>query len=211
MQIEFDSATGWTAREKIPFRGQRNYVHGTDLAGAFHGLVSQTVQQEVARIRMRFPRYTRTNGCFRLQFDELAPSQAEQSSVKALVELSDGSRLLGWFEEDGYLPLERRNNHEQSILDATSIDEDTAIYSGSMDPPPFEIIVFATKKLMYANFPDVKGKWVFTAFSSGFLPADLGDELDVAIEARLSTRAVVSAVRSRGQEIGEIYFGVAPE
>lgn len=213
MQVSYDPASGWSATPEIPYRGTRTYLHGTDLYTASTALVAAAAgSSRITAFDVRYPRFTRGKGVFRLVEGEADHAQWATSSVRIQARTEDGRHLTGWYAEIDKPAADRRDNFEKSIVAATRLESNTARYVGEPGPPLIEIIVFLTKTLLLNLFPDGPGKWVFTALRSGdLLPAEDASDVAIVLESAVGARAACCSVMIGGRKFGDIYFGRAEE
>ncbi len=213
MQIAQDGSVAWSAAPDIPYRGKRAYLHGTDLHAAATAIVIHAAgPRSVTRLDVRFPRFTRHAGIFRLVGGEPDRTILQNSPVRIQATLDDGETLSGWYDESNEPARIRSENFESAIVAATRIEGDTARYLGDRGPPAIEIIVFLTKTLLLAQFPDGPGKWVFTALrTDGVIGVDDPCDINVTLINAIGGRAASCAVMCGGEAVGDIYFGRAEE
>lgn len=213
MQIGHDGDRSWWAAADIPYRGNRTYLHGTDLYTAATAIATHAAgSRALARLDVRFPRFTRNAGTFRLTSGETDRATLQKSPVRIQAVTGDGVTLSGWYDESDEPARLRNENFERAIVAATQIEGDTARYAGDQGPPTIEIIVFLTKTLLFKKFPDGPGKWVFTALrSDGIIGADNPCDINVTLINAIGDRAASCAVMCGDEAVGDIYFGRAEE
>lgn len=209
MQVDFDPKTGWVASFNIPYRGDRDYLNGADLYAAASQLVAHAAsRREIRQLDVRYPRFTRNAGCFRLSSQEDLGPDFRRSSVRIRADLEDGTTLVGWYDEGSEAARDRFENHEKIVVASTDVREQFASYLGDTRPPLIEVVVYTTKTLLQTVFREACGKWIFTGIKSR--PLHEGDRsgLQVSIDAELSSRAVVCSLTNSSEYVGDIYFGL---
>lgn len=185
---------------KFPLKGDRNYIHGTDI----FSWLEDAVRQEKSGIlkSLSFKRFA-----VRELFLDFDPQHA-QSPV------CTGNYVTATGEEVAFAVIE---GHADGALGRKPYDEDGmlagAVLSGnriSMQAPQgftnIEILVAMTKRLCYALQVPEAGKWVFGHIHlAAPLPKRMGE---VAIENRsiLNKRFAVNRVTVDGEEVAEIRF-----
>lgn len=213
MQVSFDPTIGWSLEPKLPYRGARNYINGADLYAASSAIVTAAAgTSQVVALDVRYPRFTRCNGTFRLVEGEPEISKWAASSVRIKVRTADNRNLTGWYEEANQLPTERSENSEKTVVAFTQITGNSAKYIGEPNPPAIEILVYLTKTLLLHYYPGGRGKWIFTAIRLGsLLPQSTLHDVEIVLDSVVGERAASSSILIGGAKFGDIYFGRAEE
>ncbi len=192
----------------IPYKGDRDYLHGTDIYEFVHGFVRAHVQPaEIRRFQLKFHGFTRAQGTvFLADRDEAAEAKPKRAPIQFLVEV-DGRVLEGWHVADGPVGDRRVAGHEAFVVANSEIVDRRIRYTGGAGIPVIEAVVFSTKRLHQETLPHIKGKWVFAALDTSrfFDEADLQD-LTIELRDVLHDRFTASKIECHGQPLGQILF-----
>lgn len=189
---------------RLCLRGERNYLHGTDLYLAMlNATVTAFESEQISEIRMRFPR----------PFTE--PLQLELSDFSNDTKSPEWSCVVGGKKRVGRLiPLDhqpplKRFSFDESKLDSVSkIEGTTASLLGECGYSPIEYIVFLTKQLHQKTLPANKGsQWVFSRLELMHNPAAPEMErMKISLIPALNDQFSRSEIMSNGMKIGDIFF-----
>ncbi len=147
------------------FKGERNYVHGTDI----YTSIANTL---IARDTLPFPA---TFTQFRLairkpshhhcRLDITPTSSSDRKPETAVVEFQftcHGQTYKGWLSETDSPVSERYDYAEQHALTGCTVIKSTASLINCPEYATIENLVTATKHLHVTQFPDASGKWFFS-------------------------------------------------
>jgi hypothetical protein len=191
---------------KLCFKGDRDYLHGTDIYDAVTTALGGRGGGPGGPFRMSIHRIAR-HQCAMVVAD--TPEGAGRPS-EAVAEFALGSgvaRLTGWLIETGDAVACRYPYDEDAVVAAIRLDGEAIILDRAPGYRPIEVIVAMTKRLHYSAVPIEAGRWMFTRLDLKRLLED-EDEGDMRIELknRLGHRLTRSRIESGGEHIGEIYF-----
>lgn len=195
----------------LPFKGERHYVHGPDIAGAVLGWMINSPQiGDIGEIDFSFHR-TATHQLRIVVNGEVAP---------------DDSALIGFFN----FTLNSKRIRSQlletdiAVTDRIPYDERDLVNRMKFDLParrvdlkdrgPYsdlELWVAMTKALHQQVFQHVQGKWFFVRCKMPrYLRNYAGSELGLVLRASFNDKMTRSDALVDGQKVADIYFSVVP-
>lgn len=193
------------ALEGIGFKGDRDYLHGTDiLPVALNTLSGGQPPESITDIDIVFHALVRTG--LTLQTD--APIGGKPN-----VQLSctmGGERRKFFLMENGRSIKERRPYPEEQIVEATTIDIDAATASSRAYLPftSIERWIAMIKALHHAVYPAAEGKWLFARGKLASYRDTYEGQLEhrASIQSNFGGKLTRSAVTIDGRMIGDIFF-----
>ena len=187
------------------FKGNRNYLHGTDFYQHTQLLLAQQFADLSHISAMSFRRFAR-NQCVLVttQPDATAiiPCQGEAIRHAAM------PVKFWWVETEE--PLTARYEYDEDGLVAAANVTDTLDYIALARPDAryctIEVIVALTKKLHYLKSPNIDGKWVFGQLNlSNSLPIQY-QTVSISLKTYFEGRFSVSDIIIDNISIGTIRF-----
>jgi len=184
----------------ISFRGDRTYLHGTDLYSAVHSAFLRELEAEaLTDIRFKIPQFYR-----RPVVLEITPgihgSAVLQCSANAQV-------WSGHLHDDPSAPAPQRVAFdEDAIMQAMRVSGRTAEFTSEGRWTAIERIVFLGKFLnIHLDPPAAEKQWVFTQLE---LDRSLRNDAEVSVEfgSALEDFFTKSAVLISGVKCGSVYF-----
>lgn len=182
----------------LPFKGERDYLHATDLFDALLGL---TGAREGLSLRIQSMMRT---GVAAIPLDQLS----HRRDAKAFFQWSDGAdrRTLALCE-DGR-SVDRRVPYNEDEITASSKLEGSTVH---LQPNPrysfIERVVAHQKLLLNRTVAEIP--WLFARIEVDMVPSAQG-ELSITLADRMGTRLVRSEINDAGGRIGSICFGAHP-
>lgn len=183
----------------FPFKGARNYVHGTSV---FDEIERYLVGQGFlgGDVDLTFRHMMLTPDCIL----EVRSARADDSVV-AKVSLHEGGGFTLCLNPDNSgSEVERIEYDENEICKGAVINGAAIVSLLSEGYSDVEVMVALCKKLHQEYF-DTEKKWVFSRFK-GRVPLAFGREVELRIVKCVGTKLTCSEVFSSGQKVGEIYF-----
>jgi hypothetical protein len=190
-------------RLDIGFKGNRNYLHGTDLFDAMVALNGEASGSAISDIRMSFYRPI----THRVEAVRARPGSAASSHPAAMFELKiDGAPVIWALQEKAGQAVEGRRPYDEDAVAAGSRVEDRAIAQAKPTPYTFiERVVALNKRLLDALQGGRKVSWWFARLELGRLPP-AAPALRLGVETELGGRLVRSSIAVDGAPAGSIYF-----
>lgn len=184
-------------RSDLPFKGSRDYLHGTDTYNWLASLIP-------------------AESTFSITFRRLIRRQMEITNLagdpRAVAEFAVNATDRYTLIETDAEPTARIPYDEDALTTPCTIDA-ASITAPLADSPctPIELCVAMTKALHHAAMPEEKRKWLFARLELNrlFLPADKFG-LRIEIVQRVETRFTKSTITTRDGVVGNIYFSVIP-
>ena len=193
----------------IPFKGTRDYLTGVDKYEAIvHFLKSTYPELSYGKLKIVFHRFA--NKQCRLVYPKLQDSvQRPKGFVDEFVCSLKDKQLIGWIVETDIKVTNRIPYPEEQIFEKCLINDQTISLSEiKVGFTSMEILVSMTKKLHLALYPSKK-KWIVTQIElNRFLKSDDADKLKVEFMENFKNRLTKSAMFSREEMLGEIYFSL---
>lgn len=192
-------------RSDLPFKGSRDYLHGSDIYNWVAGIV-ESIPGVAAPIVLSFRHLARR------QLEILSkaefphhPATVAEFSIQCE---STAQRFL--LIESGIVP-QRRIPYDEDAIIGSCVIADYSI-TASAEPPsctPIELCVAMTKKLHQAALPQEKRKWLFARIelSRFFRSKDMAG-LEICVVQRVETHFTKSTVVTSDGPLGQIYFSI---
>jgi hypothetical protein len=149
---------------QIAFKGDRNYLHGTDFFKALDDVAKDFTSGRACFIHQLKLRRLVNKAC---NVASLPPEDRSLLVGEATLQLEGGGLQNLWLIETGNPITERRPYDEETAFADVLIDipNRVALLEKGTGFTPIEEIIALTKKLSYALKPDIDGKWLFGQLS----------------------------------------------
>ena len=154
------------------FKGNRTYVHGTDICAALNDYIAVHIGiNDVRNFDVFFHKIIHKN----LKLEVVKNTdviEKEQAAATATFMKNDERYVLLLSESDP--EITRRTEYpEELITNACNVyaERKSIALAEPLDFTVFEILIPMTKALHQTLFPDVKGKWFFTRLQTARLLA----------------------------------------
>lgn len=196
---------------ELPFKGGRDYIHGTDTYDWCIEILPHFVNvSEISRLTLEFHKMARTQLMvgFAREMESRFPDSTPAYSLKIS---TAGGRIDLPLHECGESPSRRVPYDEGPVEDGALVSEETISWSGPPPLTPIETLVAMTKVLHHTRF-GAQQKWVFAKLDlPGPFPLSGWDEsAQVRITQHLANRFSASDIVLDGVPFGKIYFSVLP-
>ena len=146
------------------FKGNRKYVHGTDIAMK----LIKSCADEVKNIDIAFHAITVNNMCF-------STEKPEGKDVKVTFRCIQDENKVVLFGIENNTSIECRYEYfEESIVDNSIVDitEKSIILNTPTEYSFIEHIVAMNKSLLESIYTDINGKWYFTRLEQKYILPD---------------------------------------
>lgn len=189
---------------KLRFKGERSYIHGSDVYNAVSLVASERfVQGYVSNIA--FKRFARAQCFLSFSQDSTRGGLVASGSILAHGDIQHEF----WVYETEELVTDRYPFDEEAIVRGATYDESTKriCRAEGSGYSPIEDVIALTKRLNYLVYPEINGKWVFGQLN---LTAPLKDcgSLAITMRSALRGRFSVNDIVQAGVPIGTIRFVV---
>ncbi|MGH6930941.1 MAG: hypothetical protein ACREEE_00750 [Dongiaceae bacterium] len=184
----------------LPFKGSRQYLHGTDI---FNAVISLMRPQHGVAIRlhrvMRHP-------IDLLPADNLPRTSDDSAGSYSQFE-ADGSKRIWLFCENRSRQVMRRIPYDENDIVADAVHRDGQIMSPGPSNYTFIERIVALHKAMLRSRSDLggTGAWLFTHLDVTRVPWHPG-RLELKLASALGTTMVKSVISCDGATIGHIAF-----
>jgi len=193
------------------FRGNRTYVHGTDICSALSDYITNSLGAPgINSVDIIFHKRTARN----LQLEVfLNVNITDKRNAVSTVTFKKNDNQYIFLCKESIRDIECRTDyHEESIIEqCTILATDKAI---TLESPVnfniFQSTVAMTKALHHAIFPDIKGKWMFTRLQTDKLIATNQQYRKIVISHthNFNYRLTKNEIHIDGEQIGSIYFSL---
>jgi hypothetical protein len=190
----------------LPYRGNRNYIHGTDLFSGISNVASALALDPHAYVKsIAFHQKAVTMCTAQLH----RPSDLE--FVRGRFSLSADthqSEVLGWIIENGTLPTNREAYDEDAVVAGAYFDRSRKALSSELRSgyTTIQTVVAMMKSLCGELRTPQGGRWMFGSLQlSDELPSICGS-IEIVLTRLISDRYAVATVVIDGDSIGTLRF-----
>jgi hypothetical protein len=190
----------------LPFRGDRNYVHGTDIVSGLSALLPGLFPGQNAYLSSISFHAKATN---ELVAELGEPGPDSDATAKFVVSGATGTTIgTGWVQQTNRVPPRRVEFDEAAVVGESVIDR--AARTLELAPngqfTTIQVLVAAMKALCYDINRPVNSRWMFGRLDlSCPLPARPGT-LRIAITRLFADRYAVGQVTADGGPLGVVHF-----
>jgi hypothetical protein len=205
--LEGTDSNLYSASLKLAYKGDRNYLHGTDTYNAVTGVISGRNPGIVFNgIKMAFHQIAR-NQC-KLTYGNHAILKQMPKDINVEVSfIAPSFHIVGWLVETDEPVIERIPYPEEDIVKKTSIEGRTITIGGEAPFTPIEILVAMTKQLHMHLYPIKAGRWFFTRLElNRLLTGADASRFKVEIKNNLNNRLTKASINASEEMLGYIYF-----
>jgi hypothetical protein len=192
----------------LRFKGDRRYLHGTDVYDASLAALRDCFPGAGGRVRYSFHAIART--ALELRCGKAGGIGERPEGCAAEIHLGEGDGAVsGWIVETGRTVEGCVPYDEDAIGAACALEGSRIALREPTGHRPIEIAIAMTKRLHYALFPPSSGKWMFTRLDIA-RPLAPGDAAGMTIvhKNRLGARLSRCDLAASGASLGSIYFSL---
>lgn len=191
---------------KIPFKEDRNYIHGPDL---YNAMVQEYQAIDIKGIRFSIHDFIRNQNCILYSTErEEEASVYSSSPVRCTLYVNDKIKYMFIKSDEINIYSEDRIKYEESlILENCIFNENSIINNDNTHYTFIETVVSMNKALLSRNFSDLKGKWIFNKAEMAYT-CDAIKDLKLELLQNVGSRIFKTKVFHRIKEIGYIYFSM---
>lgn len=186
------------------FKGNREYIHGTDIYKAFLEYYRQNVESSLESLQISFHGITRKN------LELVSDCSDEEVKVLLAATKKNGEKQKCYLRESDDAPTGRYAYDEDAVVDGWVLGEDRLsafLYEPKAEFTSIESLV-ALNKVFLTKIHNPDGKWLFARLKiKGFLP-DKCRSICLITNPSSNLRLVRSKVEIDGEPFGEIYFSL---
>ena len=193
----------------LPFKGQRDYLHGTDMYQAIVRAIRDAESTAlIGSFRMAIHKIARLQ-CQLLSSAPPLPSPRPQNTIVEFSFASADINLAGWIVETNAPVATRVPYPEEEIAKRCLINRRTIALNEPVAFLPIEVLVAMNKELHLSCLPSAVGKWYFTRLDlDRLLRPDDVPAFQLELGQNVSNRFTKSAIFVRDKSIGHIYFSL---
>ena len=193
------------ALPEFKFKGERTYIHGTDL---FLSVSEFLGQRKVGYLKELSFRLFGNKQCA-IQF-----SLPDSSSVRVISQgrwhdIEDEVDVKFWVVEQEDCVSERYEFNEDALCSGAEIDEEKILWEFNLAFSMIENIVALTKKFHNAKLPLTAGKWVFGQIVLNERLPERCDRIKIENYQNIKDRFSRNRIVLDGKHVGEIRFIVS--
>jgi hypothetical protein len=190
-------------RLNVKFKGNRTYLHGTDLFDAMVDLNARSSGAALTDIRMSFYRPITQS----VEAVRMPPGSMANLHPAALFELQVDHEPAIWaLRENVGEPVDGRRPYDEDAVTAQAVVKDRSISQPRPTAYTFiERAVALNKRLLNELRRDAGVSWWFARLELPHLPPP-SPGLRLGVETELGGRLVKSSIEVDGQRAGSIYF-----
>ena len=194
---------------QLCFRGQRNYLHGSDIYTAIiQNVLNSGSEKNTSIFRMSIHSFADQQCAIHLCAKEETPAKPENTVVEFFIQ-SDSENLTGWLAKTEHPVTCRIPYHEDEIQKLCTISGQTITINKDSKYSPVEVAVSMTKQLHQSLYPTEPGKWIGTSRDlHRLLKPNDGSRLQIKLKHNLNHRLTKSSINVSGATIGHIYFSL---
>ena len=192
----------------IPFRDNRDYLHGTDIYRAIIANVAGTIDVDsILNLQIKFRQFTSRR--LKLEIFDIDNSQKCMKSPVSFKIKTQNERkgVVGCLSELNEAVTRREKSNESAISQLCTVDEKTVSFCSDGEFSPIDCLVFATKFLHTEILPKPDARWIFAAL-------DITRALDnsdirsmrVTLESVVRDRFTECYVVLKEERVGSICF-----
>lgn len=189
------------------FKGQRNYLHGTDIYDSVcEAVCHENANASGVHVRFVFHSFATTECELHLSL----PGEDCTCPGGAVAEVSfaySSGIQRGWLVETARPVTCRRSFPEEEIVAASAIGDKSISLCADLAFSPIEVAVALTKHLHNTLFPVTDQRWVLSKLdlSRMLRPGDTGSMV-INLQSNLHNRITKSSVVVGVALLGDIYF-----
>lgn len=196
---------------RLPYKGGRQYLHGTDIYNAVCDLLAARQFGPLEKLDVVFHKMTLTQLRGRIYGEEPAPETERQVVFRGK---AGGRPLTVILEEDG-APITERVPYDEEALAAQATwneAEKQITLLGGPQVSNIEKIVALNKTLLSRSFPEAKGRWLFARLQLiESIRPKVFEQIEVRFQGHSHFRITRSTLFGDGAPLGSLYFSLLPE
>ncbi len=191
---------------EFSYKGDRDYVQGPDI---FNCVVAEIADEGIEDMKLSFHGLVTHNVCSLFVSDD----EDELSSVH---DVKAKGYLFGkgqpkYFALSESVSIDRKkvvsNYDEELIRNKAKYSDSKVLFSSSSEYSYMEVVVALTKLMHQKQFPEAKGKWIFTRLE---LQKNINNysAIEIDLKHNFQYRLTKSEIVVDGEPVGFIYFSL---
>lgn len=194
---------------KFCFKGNRDYVHGTDIYKKIIDILSKEYNLSiVSNFRLFIHRFAKNN-CYMFlgKVDDNEPPQEYVANFSYKI---DNTIFKGYIIEESEI-IECRYPYDEEQITKLCCVDGKKVYLLEKSPNSFiETVVAMTKHLHYICYP-TSAKWVFTRLDLTEILNKEGDYIHIDLIQNLNNLLTKAEITCNNKVVGKIYFSLVVE
>ena len=191
----------------LRFKGEREYLHGTDIYDALIDQCARVGLGEVdGPLDLTFSRFC--TGQMDFRFAEYEDDRRRPEDTVGHFNLTTGpATRFGWMVQTTRPVTERCTFDEDAITRRSKIANEIISDGGANDARPIEVVVALTKHLHYTVLPIDSERWILAQLrmSRPLRQLDKGS-IEIHLINCTNTRLTKSSLYVGGDQVGEVLF-----
>lgn len=195
------------------FKGNRNYINGTDIYCHISNLISKLYQEiDLKELNMSIQKFSNKNNDITVSDPEENLVYPDGFTARFSINSSRG-KISGFLTETNKEVSCRCAYNEDNIYKQCIVDNHHVNFNGETVYSTIEVVVAMTKYLHMQIFKDeCKGKWIFSKLEVNRLFNETDKEnLSIELIKNIGYKLTKSQIISNDQVLGYIYFSLVGE
>ena len=187
----------------LQFKGDRTYLHGSDMYNTISQLISVFTKDATAYVnKIIFRQLARRDCDLWLE----SPEDSNHIVVNGSCRLRDDSTLPFWVVESERQVVGRYAFDEDAIVSSALFDDRSILMTQRTSYSPIEEVIALNKALNYRLMPKVPGKWLFGQLTLQQALRRDYQKIKITMKSAISGRFSVSDIEIDKKMAGEIRF-----
>jgi hypothetical protein len=196
------------AKRRVVFRykGERNYIHGTDM---FNEMLNISDTSEISDVNFSVHDFVDIAACDLYDtYDKKDLNILDGIKARCQFNINGKIKWTALIPDDSITKSSSRYEYDESRITSLCKLDGEVIELSRVSPFSFiESVVAMNKQLLESLFPDANGKWVFTRIDlEKFSTATTG--LSLQFKHNMKFRLTKSDILVDGEKLGELYFSL---
>lgn len=188
-----------------PYKGNRHYIHGTDLFNAVQALAGKVTGVKGAYISKLLLTRFAYRQCELMTYPSIVISDVKPMG-EGVFRLPNGNDQVFYLYEGEVEPIERSPYDEEGIVAPAIFKGHSAVLSAPFQYSSIEVVIALTKALNYQAALPKEGKWIFGKIElTQSLPL-IKKTLNITRTKSVQGRFSVNEINIDGVTVGTVQF-----
>lgn len=193
------------------FKGDRTYVHGTDICAALSDYAVNTFGADgIRNVDVLFHRAALKNLVLEVFIN--SDIKEKELAVATVAFMKNNDRYIMLLKET-HIAVSCRNDYKEELVTSActiNLESGSIVLSSLLDFTIFEILSPMTKALHQHLFPEVQGKWFFTRLQTDRLLRTKENYRTIEIKQmqNFKHKLTRNEISINDHKIGSIYFSL---
>jgi hypothetical protein len=191
---------------EFQFKGERNYIHGTDM---FNAMIATHSGIIINNIRFTAHDFVHSPICQLYQADSKeALNNIQDIRARCQFDVNGITHWLALTQMDvDATPANRYEYDEEQIISLCRMEGEGIVLTQHSPFTFIENIVAMNKHMHQQLFPDALGKWIFTRIDL-VVGCDVREKLALQLKHNMNYRLTKSDILVDGKKVGDIFFSL---